>query len=316
MAVATGGGTGTASAEGTGAGGEGKTGAEGGEGGKGGEGGGEGGEGAKGGEGGSGDPSLLGGAGKKDESLLGGAGKEDGDVKDGDLLSAKNADGTEKTPEKIKEDKAASDKAAADKVAAEAKPGDLLSKKNADGSDKSEEQVKADQAAAEKVKTDAELNAKGAPEKYTDFTLPEGVQKLSEGESTELHTLLKKHNLSQAASQELVDFQAKIAQGQATAAYEEFITTTDKWAEDTKKFFGANYQEKLGVSAKAIERFGPEGLRKMLDDTKVGNHPLMNQFFYEVGQAISEDKFAEGKPETKEKSDARKFYPNMTGHKT
>lgn len=224
----------------------------------------------------SGKGSLLGNAdagGKK--SLAGGAGLKEGsvDVKDGDLLSMKKAGGSDKTAAEFMTDKAEAEKAAA-------------------GKDNSNDDA-------------------GAPEKYTDFNLPEGVSKLSDDNTTELHALLKGMSLSQENSQKLVDFQAKIAIGTSDAAINEFDKTTDKWADDTKKMFGANYGEKLGVAAKAIERFGPKGLRGMFDDTMVGNHPLLNEFLYNVGKAISEDALVEGKNKAPEKTTAEKFYPNM-----
>lgn len=151
----------------------------------------------------------------------------------------------------------------------------------------------------------------GAPEKYADFKLPEGLT-LNKAALEKFSGTAKELGLSQEQAQKLVDLQAEIVKGDSDSTLAEFEKTTQAWKDDTKKALGANYEESLGVAAKAIERFGTPQLRQLLDDTRVGNHPELVQFFVKVGKAISEDTFSgEGKPKGQPKSDGELFYPKM-----
>lgn len=155
----------------------------------------------------------------------------------------------------------------------------------------------------------------GAPEKY-EFNLPEGIV-LDEAINTEFKGLAKELNLSQENAQKLLDLEFKHLQNQTKAAAESWTKTTNDWAEQTKKDLGTGYQEELKYAAKFIDRIaGPElgkEVRKLLDDTKMGNHPALAKLFIAAGKAISEDTLEVGS--SKEGGDQQNlgqiFYPNM-----
>lgn len=136
----------------------------------------------------------------------------------------------------------------------------------------------------------------GAPEKYEDFTVPEGFV-LDEAAMAEFLPMAKGLNLSQEQAQQLVDLQTKLvgqAQKQADAAWDE---TLDGWKQQVvadKDIGGQNLPGTIAACGKAIDAFGSPTLRQTLEATGVGNHPDIVRFFAAVGKAMSEDRLHVG----------------------
>jgi hypothetical protein len=149
----------------------------------------------------------------------------------------------------------------------------------------------------------------GAPDKYEEFKLPQGMALVPEI-ADEFKTVAKELNLSQAAAQKLVDIQAKMATHAQEAGLKEFDAMKESWRTETLKELGSDAQAQLGIAAKAIDRFGSPALRQMLNDTGLGNHKDLVSFLVKVGKAISEDKLADGKPAGGAKSAADVLYPS------
>jgi hypothetical protein len=149
----------------------------------------------------------------------------------------------------------------------------------------------------------------GAPDKYEDFNLPDGLALVPEIAET-FKAVAKELNLNQAAAQKLVDIQAKAVTQAQDASLKEFNAMKDSWRAETLKELGSDAQAQLGIAAKAIEKFGSPALREMLNDTGLGNHKELVSFLVKVGKAISEDRLAEGKPAGGAKSAADILYPS------
>lgn len=171
---------------------------------------------------------------------------------------------------------AAADKAAADKVAADAQltPEQKAAKETAD------------KAATEKAKLF------GAPEKYQPFKAPENSS-LNTEVMTEFEGVAKELNLSQEGAQKLLDrLTPKIVAGQS-AQIQSFVEKTGaEWANASKadkEIGGDNLEVNLGVAKKAMDAFGSPELTKLLNDTRLGNHPEIIRAFVRIGKAISED---------------------------
>ncbi|MBI3564797.1 MAG: hypothetical protein HY079_06345, partial [Elusimicrobia bacterium] len=147
----------------------------------------------------------------------------------------------------------------------------------------------------------------GAPEKYQDFKLPEGM-KLEAAAMDQFTALAKKMNLSQEAAQEGLDFYTKIVAQDREASIRSFDELKASWLEESKKAFGSTFESDLAVASKAIERFGPPDLKKVLNESGLGNHPAILRWAHAVGKSISEDKFVEGAGRETPKSDAELFY--------
>lgn len=147
----------------------------------------------------------------------------------------------------------------------------------------------------EKPATETKLE--GAPEKY-DFKAPEG----KEYDSAVLDTFseaAKEANLTQDAAQKLLE---KVAPALASRTQEQIEALTTGWIDSTKadkEIGGDKLPENLGFAKKALDTFGTPELRKLLEDTKLGNHPEMIRAFVRAGKAISEDTFVSGSPNNK-----------------
>lgn len=157
--------------------------------------------------------------------------------------------------------------------------------------------------------------ASGAPEKYTDFTLPEGLTinpKVMDG----FRALAKESGLSQDAAQKFVDFQAQNVKDEIDGRMAEFEKQITDWRAETEKLFGHDATVKFGIAAKAVERFGSPQLRTLLNESGLGNHPELVNFFYKVGSKISEDQPVDGKSAGGQgKSTAELMYGEKMGSK-
>lgn len=252
------------------------------------------------------------------------------DNKDATLLDGAPVEGEQKTPEQLAEEKATADAA---KVAAEAENKRILDTEDANLSaedlakkpalvkaaeDKrlletpkdqlsAEDQVK--QAALLKAQEDEKKakEAKGAPEKYEDFKVPEGAI-VNQPVLDEFKATAKELNLTQAGAQKLIDLQVKHMDSLVQSMQQSFQQIKDDWKADTIKTLGASAKTDLVSAGKAIEKLGTPELRKMLNETGVGNHKELVKFFVEVGKLVSEDKPVDGKNRVAAKSDAELFY--------
>ncbi|MBT9575533.1 MAG: peptidase [Pseudomonas umsongensis] len=144
-----------------------------------------------------------------------------------------------------------------------------------------------------KPKDEGKEKPQGAPEAYTDFTLPEGMEMDAEvlGEFT---GLAKELNISQESAQKLIDLQSKIATQQAEQYQAAVIKQGEQWKEAVKndpELGGENYDKSVASAVKVIQAFGDDGLRDLLNNSGLGNHPALFKFCHRVSQAISEDKF-------------------------
>lgn len=153
----------------------------------------------------------------------------------------------------------------------------------------------------------------GAPEKYVDFKLPEGMT-ADKATMDAFTPVAKELNLTQDQAQKLVDLQANAIANQQNANLAHFNKIRDDWKNETIQALGPNHKEELAAAARFVDRFGTPELRKLLNDTGLGNNKDFVQAFIKAGKAISEDKFVEGKRDgggPAQKSAAQIIYPNM-----
>lgn len=132
----------------------------------------------------------------------------------------------------------------------------------------------------------------GAPEQY-EFKPVEGVQ-LSEEVTAKFSQVARELNLSQDAAQKMLNEVAPaIAHQQRVALH----TLNEQWVnavQADKEIGGDKLKANLAIARKARDAFGTDGLRTLLKESPLGNHPEMIRFFVRAGQAISEDKFVPG----------------------
>lgn len=149
------------------------------------------------------------------------------------------------------------------------------------------------------AKTEGEGETKVEPVKY-DIKPPEGFKALDDKALEAATPLLNKLGVKAEDAQGVIDEFAKEvlpkmaerAQAVAQEAQLEQILTIRKEWDDArvadKEVGGADAGAKLAVAAKALATFGTPELKKLLDDTGIGNHPEIVRAFYRAGQAIAE----------------------------
>jgi hypothetical protein len=178
------------------------------------------------------------------------------------------------------------------------------------------EQDNPDGKAGESTETKADDADKpqGAPEEYADFSMPEGVE-LDAEIGGEFKTLAKELNLSQDAAQKFADLGAKQAQKFAQAQADAMAQARQTWAEEAradKEFGGDKFDENLAHAKKAMDTFGSDELRRLLNETGLGNHPEVLRVFVKAGKAISEDRFVPGERARSTQTTAQRLYGNTT----
>lgn len=168
------------------------------------------------------------------------------------------------------------------------------------------------QSAAGDTKTDAGTTKAAAvvPEKY-EFKAPEGTEYDPEVLES-FSAAAKEAGLTQDAAQKLIE---KMAPALSVRQADQIQAVHKEWQEGSKadkEFGGEHLPENLGVARKALDTFGTPELRKLLDETGLGNHPEVIRLLYRTGKAISEDKFVSGSPGGKAGVDATNvLYPTM-----
>lgn len=117
---------------------------------------------------------------------------------------------------------------------------------------------------------------------YKDLTLPDGAA-VDQTQMAKYKDLAKNLNLKPEAAQAILDFEAeRLSAGAAAAAA--------AWQEQVKQEHGDKLPLVLATCAKAIDQFGGDELRTLLDQTGLGNHPLLVKAFYKAGTLMKEDK--------------------------
>ena len=156
----------------------------------------------------------------------------------------------------------------------------------------------------------AEDKPQGAPEAY-EFKAPEG-QEYDPGVIEKFSAVSKELNLSQEAAQKVLDEMgpALLARQEnaIAAARAEWVATTRADSE----IGGDKIAENVALANTTFEKFGTPELRKLLDESGLGDHPEMIRWAYRAGKAMSEDGFVPGRGNNAAQTDpAKRMFPNM-----
>lgn len=126
--------------------------------------------------------------------------------------------------------------------------------------------------------------------------------------------IAKELGMSRENSVELLSKAADLANRMDVQAVEqqqnEWIAQA--WADP--EFGGASLNANLAIAKKALDAFGGEPLKEILEATGYGSHPEVIRFFWKVGQAVSEDSFQRGQTGSRPASFedmAKRLYPSM-----
>jgi len=154
----------------------------------------------------------------------------------------------------------------------------------------------------------------GAPEEYSDFTLPEGME-LDAKLLAEATPLLKDLGATQEQAQKLIDFQTKTLTDFADAQTKAWTDQLGEWKtarENDAEYGKGKYDASLAAARSAMRTIGGTELVTALEETGMGNHPEMIRVFYRLSKVIGEDtlNFGEGSVEGG-KTLADKLFPNQ-----
>jgi hypothetical protein len=156
----------------------------------------------------------------------------------------------------------------------------------------------------------------GAPETYTEFSIPDGVE-LDREALDGFTPLAKDLNLTQTQAQKLVDLYAHQIDALQTAQTEKVANVRKGWVEGIKadnEIGGTALNENVALAVKALDKYGTPELRKALDESGLGDHPEMVRVFYRIGRAMAEDTIEGGQntaPKGAQRSAAEILYPNQ-----
>lgn len=166
--------------------------------------------------------------------------------------------------------------------------------------------------------------AKGAPEKYEDFKLPEGVA-LQPESLAEATALFKEINVSQGDAQKLVDFHVKTLKAAEEGPAKEWSDQQKKWrdeiAADTTLAprlpeIKTNFSKMLSaVQDPALEK----DFREMVEFTGAGNNPSFIKMMDKLSQHFTEGKVVKAgdkpapvnEPGKATGTGAKALYPNL-----
>ncbi len=173
-----------------------------------------------------------------------------------------------------------------------------------------EQKVADEKAVAEKKEAEDKAKDEGAPEKYEDFKLPEGIE-LDKVALDKFLPLAKEADLSQEMAQKFVDLRTEAGQQEVNRQWDVWNKTQNDWVADAKgdsEIGGANFDENVGLAKKTMEAYGNDALKDLIDITGAGNHKEFIRFLAKVGKDIGEDKLHVSGSVTKEGSRAARIY--------
>jgi hypothetical protein len=171
--------------------------------------------------------------------------------------------------------------------------GSLSEEQVSDSATAVAEQPPVDQQ-AEETTTEAAPD-EGSPESYEPFSVPEGADSLEEEQTAILIDAFKEANLTQEQAQAFIDKTVPEAQRRDA---ERKSKQAEAWREQTQKdeqLGGDDFEKNIATAHKGFERFASEGLKELIETTGLGNHPEFIRAWKQVGDAISEDQFVDGR---------------------
>jgi hypothetical protein len=160
-----------------------------------------------------------------------------------------------------------------------------------------------------------------APEKY-EFKAPEGVS-LDPSVVSELSGVAKELGLSQEAAQKLVDklgpAVTKATASQQQAAVQAAVAQMEAASKADPELGGKGdaktWDTNIAIAQKGFQALASDGLRKLLADSGLHNHPEVIRAFFRAGQKLTADNVVPGgtkPPEGAPKDLASRLYGNAS----
>jgi uncharacterized protein (DUF4415 family) len=168
-------------------------------------------------------------------------------------------------------------------------------------------QAKAPDADKKEDEVKAEGDKKvGAPEKYDEYKVPEGVA-LDKAVLDKFNTVAKELNLTQDQAQKLVDMQVSSLQEQQKQIDQNMQMAREEMRKETLNTFP---EKERAYASTAWNQFKTPELDALMKETGAGDHPEIMRLFAKIGKAISEDYIPKSSAPVAEKSAAKTIFDN------
>ena len=103
-------------------------------------------------------------------------------------------------------------------------------------------------------------------------------------------------NLPAESLQTWLSYEENRLQSAAQEAEKNRRAEIENWARQTQETFGSQWQAEVSKAVRAADAFGGAPLRQLLEETGLGNHPVIVRTFHAVAQRICEDVTPGGAP--------------------
>ena len=143
------------------------------------------------------------------------------------------------------------------------------------------------------VSETSEQEAKqGAPDNYEfNSKVADAPDELAPEVLTAFGDVAKELNLPQEDAQKVLDKVAPVIQERQAKMLEQVRADWASESQSDKEFGGEALTENLNVAKQALDAFGTDAFKSLLQETGFGNHPEIIRFMYRAGKAISEDSY-------------------------
>ena len=143
------------------------------------------------------------------------------------------------------------------------------------------------------VSETSEQEAKqGAPDNYEfNSKVADAPQELDSEVLTAFGDVAKELDLPQEDAQKVLDKVAPVIQERQAKMLEQVRADWASESQSDKEFGGEALTENLNVAKQALDAFGTDAFKSLLQETGFGNHPEIIRFMYRAGKAISEDSY-------------------------
>ena len=154
-----------------------------------------------------------------------------------------------------------------------------------------QDQQDSDESSVESETSESET-PEGAPEKY-EFSnkVADAPDELDPEVLTAFGEVAKELDLPQEAAQKVLDKVAPVMQARQAQEVEKARTEWAERSQSDEEFGGENLDANLEVAKSALNAFGTDALKSLLQESGLGNHPEVIRFMYRAGKAISEDSY-------------------------
>jgi len=141
------------------------------------------------------------------------------------------------------------------------------------------------------------FKALGVPEKAEDYEFPkgEGVEH-DEAMTNWARDTFHKANLSKDQATLISQAWDGFIQGLNEEINRKAESSKTEADEKLKTDWGADYDENLEITKRAFQKFSGAEFDAFLDETGLGNHPVLIRAFFEIGKAMGDDTTPPGTP--------------------